>query len=119
MFVRPEWFVGCPNDRSIAGFCTRNGGSTGPMSKAFYFKMRRLGLGPRETRVLGRISITAADEAAWQKRHAAPRTTEDRLRRAEQAERRRRRALGAVTVALRNPNFARGRQKRRAREASP
>src|SRR5262245_23297965 len=75
------------------------------MSKGFYFKIKRLGLGPRETWVLGRVQITPQDEAAWQRRHAAPRTTEDRLRQKEQAEWRSNRARRAVAVALRNPEF--------------
>jgi hypothetical protein len=74
------------------------------MSRGFYYKMKRLGIGPRETWVLGRVQITAEDEAAWVEQHAAPKTTEERLRREAEAEARRARAFRAVEASMRAPS---------------
>jgi hypothetical protein len=49
---------------SIPQFCARNG----DLSEGFYRKMRKLGLGPRETRILDRVIITIEAETEW--RHA-------------------------------------------------
>jgi hypothetical protein len=46
---------------SIPQFCARNG----DMSEGFYQKIRKLGLGPRETRILDRIIITEEAESDW------------------------------------------------------
>jgi len=101
--VLPDWYVGCPGDRSIAGFCARNGSATGPLSRASYFKMKQLGIGPRESVVLGRIQITPQAEADWQAARTVPRDTEERLRWEERAERRRQRAIKAVAASMRSP----------------
>lgn len=45
---------------SIPQFCARN-----DLSEGFYRKLRRLKLGPRETRVLDRVFITEENETAW------------------------------------------------------
>jgi hypothetical protein len=49
------------NAFTIPQFCARNGN----LSEGFYQKMRKLGLGPRETRILDRIIITAEAETDW------------------------------------------------------
>jgi len=45
---------------TIPQLCARNG-----ISEGFYRKLRKLGKGARETRILDRIIITDDDEAAW------------------------------------------------------
>jgi hypothetical protein len=45
---------------SIPQFCARHG-----FSEGFFRKLRRLGIGPRETRILDRVVITDDDEAVW------------------------------------------------------
>jgi hypothetical protein len=45
---------------SVPEWCFRRGYSEG-----FYRKMRELGLGPRETRVLGRVTISEESDAEW------------------------------------------------------
>lgn len=45
---------------SIPEFCARHA-----LSEGFYQKMRRLGLHPRETRILDRVIITEEAETAW------------------------------------------------------
>lgn len=55
---------------SISEFCGRNG-----ISEGFYRKIRALGLGPDETRVLDRVVITDDDEADWLKQRKAETTT--------------------------------------------
>jgi len=119
MTRRPDspapWVPGNPNDRSIQGFCIRHGGARGPLSRTKFYELQNLGLGPRLTPIgMHQVIITAADEEAWDRERAEPTTTEGKLFAKEAAERRRQRALGAVAVALRNPNFARGGHKRRA-----
>jgi hypothetical protein len=73
---RPEWTAGNVNDRSVEGFRIRQGGSRGPMSPRFYNSMKQNGLGPRETIVLNKIIITAADEREWEEARANPTDTE-------------------------------------------
>jgi hypothetical protein len=45
---------------SIPIFCARH-----DFSEGFYRKLRKLGLGPRETRVLDRVFITPEAETEW------------------------------------------------------
>jgi hypothetical protein len=45
---------------SIPQFCARN-----DLSEGFYRKLRKLKLGPRETRVLDRVVITQEAETQW------------------------------------------------------
>jgi hypothetical protein len=45
---------------SIPQFCARN-----DLSEGFYRKLRKLKLGPRETRVLDRVFITEEAETNW------------------------------------------------------
>jgi hypothetical protein len=45
---------------SIPQFCARN-----DLSEGFYRKLRKLKLGPRETRVLDRVFVTEENETAW------------------------------------------------------
>jgi hypothetical protein len=45
---------------SIPQFCARN-----DLSEGFYRKLRKLKLGPRETRVLDRVVITLEAETQW------------------------------------------------------
>jgi hypothetical protein len=45
---------------SIPQFCARN-----DLSEGFYRKLRKLKLGPRETRILDRVVITEENETAW------------------------------------------------------
>src|SRR5262245_2216579 len=76
----PQWYPGCPGDRSVTGFRYRWGSSRGPMSKAKYYKRQRLGLGPREVQLPpGRVIITPDAEADWAKARSNPNTTEERL----------------------------------------
>jgi len=112
--VSIEWQPGNPNDRSTKGFRIRNGTSKGPMSRAFYYKLKRRGDGPRETYLSpGRVIITAKDEAAWLEARANPCGTEARLL-AKAAEMRRARAQKAGRAAVASPLH---RSKRWAREA--
>jgi hypothetical protein len=52
---------------SIPQFCARNG----DLSEGFYRKMRKLGLGPRETRILDRVIITVEAETEWRRAREA------------------------------------------------
>jgi hypothetical protein len=45
---------------SIPQFCARN-----DLSEGFYRKLRKLKIGPRETRILDRVVITEENETAW------------------------------------------------------
>ena len=74
-----EWAAGNPNDRSITGFRVRHGSAKGPMSRKFYFTMKKQGLGPRETYINNLIIITPQAEAEWEAARAAPRGAEARL----------------------------------------
>ena len=51
---------------SIPQFCARN-----DLSEGFYRKLRKLKLGPRETRVLDRVFITEEAETEWLREHEA------------------------------------------------
>jgi hypothetical protein len=48
---------------SIATFCERN-----EISRSFYYKMRRLGIGPAECQLGAAVRISYAAEAAWLRR---------------------------------------------------
>lgn len=48
---------------SILEFCARNS-----ISRSTYYNIKKLGQGPRETRVMNRIIITRESAAAWLKR---------------------------------------------------
>jgi hypothetical protein len=60
-----EWIPGNEHDRSIGGFRIRHGSARGPMSIAFYNRLKRKKRGPVETVVDGVIMILPADERAW------------------------------------------------------
>ena len=45
---------------SVPKFCVAHG-----ISESFYYKLREAGLGPRETRLLGRTIITGEAAADW------------------------------------------------------
>jgi hypothetical protein len=96
-----EWVPGNPNDRSIGGFRIRNGSGTGPMSRSFYYTLRKRGIGPRETFLAPtKVIITPADELAWQQARSHPHGTEAKLKaRAEKMRRDRGRKAGAAAVA--------------------
>jgi len=51
---------------SIVEFCRRNS-----ISRSHYYGMRKLGIGPREMRVLSRVLITKAAETDWQREREA------------------------------------------------
>ena len=55
---------------SIPQFCARN-----DLSEGFYRKIRSLGMGPHETRVLDRVVITDDDEAEWLRQRKAETTS--------------------------------------------
>jgi hypothetical protein len=75
-----DWVPGNPNDRSISGFCIRHGGPRGPMSRKFYFDMKKKGLGPRETDLgSNRIEISVAAEKEWEHKRSHPTGTEAEL----------------------------------------
>ena len=52
---------------SIDEFCARHG----PISRAMYYKLKELGLGPREMKVGTRVLITAESAAAWRREREA------------------------------------------------
>jgi hypothetical protein len=66
---------------SIPQFCTAHG-----FSRAFYYILKQRGLGPDETRLLGRVIITKENAARWRKR----RSRRDRAPEAARAWRRQR-----------------------------
>jgi hypothetical protein len=79
---------------TISQFCERQN-----ISKPFYYKLRGLGLGPKEMRFLGLVRISREAELEWQKARENP--TEDEaqvLSRAAIA--RRERAIKAATKSV-------------------
>jgi hypothetical protein len=57
----------CGNEQdafTITEFCRRH-----RISQAFYFKLKRLGLGPREMNVLTRVLISKESAADWRREH--------------------------------------------------
>lgn len=115
--VSIEWQPGNPHDRSITGFRIRQGNARGPMSRAFYYKMKARGDGPRETYLSpGRVLITAKDEAAWLEAKSNPQGTEARLAAKASAEMRKARAQKAGKAAVASP-LHRSHRWRRARAA--
>ena len=59
---------------SIPHFCARH-----DFSEGFYRKLRKLGLGPRETRILDRVIITEEDETTWLREREAASAAEAAL----------------------------------------
>lgn len=53
---------------SIQEFCDAH-----RISKSQYYELKRLGLGPAETRLLDKIIITQESAAAWRRRHTVKR----------------------------------------------
>jgi len=102
---KPEWVPGNPNDRSVEGFRTRNGGARGPMSRSRYYKLKKERRAPRETHLGGLTIITPEDEAAWKNARANPKGTEERLikRAAERRSDRARRAAAAAILSPKHP----------------
>ncbi len=52
---------------SIDEFCARHG----PISRAHYYNMKKLGLGPREMHLGTRVLITAEAAAEWRRQREA------------------------------------------------
>jgi len=98
-----DWVPGNPHDRSILGFRTRHGNSRGPMSVAFYNKLKKLGLGPHETVVGMTVSISPEDEKAWDDARRNP-TGDEAARVAATRARWHERALKAGKKAAKSPN---------------
>src|SRR5262245_55156939 len=66
------WIPGSVNDRSVTGFRIRHGSNVAPMSRSFYYGMKKRGEGPREKHVGGKVLITIEAEAEWDARDASP-----------------------------------------------
>ena len=96
-----DWLPGNPNDRSVYGWRIRHGGSHGPMGSSKYHQLKKEGRGPRETIIGGKILITVADEAAWDK--SPPKGDEPKHQLDERAEGRRERAKKAAAAAILSP----------------
>jgi hypothetical protein len=94
---KTEWSPGNSNDRSITGFRIRNGSARGPMSKKFFYKMDRAGLGPVVKTVFGRKTISPAAELAWQEAQDIPISDKVKLARSEARSR-------AARLGLQSPN---------------
>jgi hypothetical protein len=86
----------------VLGFRIRHGTSRGPMSIAFYNRLKRKKRGPRETVVDGVIIILPDDERAWDEARRNPSDTEAQLI-AKTRERWHRRALAAGRAAAASP----------------
>src|SRR5262245_2713830 len=102
--IAMTWVPGNPNDRSVTGFRIRHGNSRGPMSVAFYAKLRRAGLGPVETVVGGTISISPESERAWDEARANPTDPAELKSIAKARARWHERALAAGAAAAESPN---------------
>jgi hypothetical protein len=109
--VEDSWIVGNPNDRSVTGFCHRHGSAKGPMGRSFYNKLKKRGLGPRETVIGGKTLISAADEAAWDEARANPVGDEAKLVDAVKKWRHRR-ALKAGAAAVASSRHVSKRRKK-------
>src|SRR5262245_44815142 len=116
-----QWVPGNPNDRSVLGFRTRHGSSRGPMSVTLYNKLKKLGLGVRETVVGNVVLILPEDEKAWDDARRNPSDTEAKLI-AKTRERWHRRAKAAGRAASASPihvsKLKLGRRKRAPPRAS-
>jgi hypothetical protein len=98
-----------PTAPTIRGFCLRN-----KFSPATYYKIKRLGAGPRELRLPGNlIRITPAAEAEWRRRWENP-APADAEALACDAERRQERSRKAAKKAVESPKHV----SRRAVEAA-
>ena len=98
-----SWSPGNPHDRSVRGFRVRHGSARGPMSVAFYNKLKRKNLGPVETVVGTTISISPEDERAWDDARRNP-TGAEAARVAATRARWHKRALAAGKAAVESPN---------------
>jgi hypothetical protein len=98
-----EWVPGSEHDRSPKGFRIRHGGNRGPMSLTLYNKLRKAGLGPRETIVGNVIIITIDDERAWDAARANPTDDAELKSIAKTRERWHKRALAAGKAAAKSP----------------
>jgi hypothetical protein len=96
------WTPGNPFDRSVEGFRIRHGTRLGPMSRSFYYGMKRRHQGPAEKHVNGKVIITVEAEAEWDAHTAPPGSTEERLI-AKMNAKRHRRAVKAGRRAAKSP----------------
>ena len=107
------WVPGNPNDRSVEGFRIRHGGRAGPMSRSFYYGMKRRGEGPRERHVNGKVIITPEAEAEWD---AGAKSKTERAKIKKINAMRHKRALKAGAASKESPlhvsKFRLGRSKR-------
>jgi hypothetical protein len=95
-----NWIKGNPNDRSVEGFRIRHGSANGPMSRKFYYTLKKKNLAPREIIVLNKTIITPQDELAWDQARAEPKGAEARMVAKTKAWRRRRsKKSGAAAAA--------------------
>jgi hypothetical protein len=106
-----DWLPGNPHDRSITGFRIRNGGPKGPMSKKFFYKMDKAGLGPVVKTVFGRKQISPAAELAWQEAQDAPISDKVKAARSEARSR-------AAKLGLQSPDHPANRKRARKNEAA-
>ena len=97
-----DWVPGNVHDRSVLGFRIRHGTSRGPMSVAFYNKLKRASLGPVETVVGTTISISPQSEQAWDDARRNP-TGDEAARVAATRARWHERALKAGKKAAKSP----------------
>jgi hypothetical protein len=83
---------------SVADFCRLEG-----ISGATYYKLKRMGLGPRETRIPGTnlVRITVQDRLAW---HAFLQEREVKAAADREHERRRHAATRLAKLAVASPN---------------
>jgi hypothetical protein len=100
-----------PGAKTIPQFCKNR------MSPASYYKMRRMGNGPREFRVPGirLVLITAKAEAEWEKRMAS-RSAQATVKR--EFERRSQQATMAGRLAAKSPLHVSQRRKRESTEVA-
>ena len=91
--VRPEVTGRAPSEKLAFGiqeFCNLHG-----ISRAHFYNLRNLGLGPREMDVHGRRTISTEAAADWRReREAAANGLSDRLKRSEPREKRTRSVPG-------------------------
>ena len=108
-----NWTPGNPNDRSVTGFRIRHGSARGPMSRTFYYGMKKKGLGPRETTINNFTIILPADEREWEEARAKPVGTEAKLVAKTKAWRHRRSLKSGAAAAASPKHVSKQRARRR------
>jgi hypothetical protein len=91
---------------TISQFCFRN-----QISKAAYYRLKRMALGPREMRIGLNVRITGEEETRWQRDRSNPKTRRERKLRAAAEAKTHARAKRGGKLSVKSPRHISNRRR--------